>query len=333
MSRKRPLSPSSSPPEIYTSPPINDRRSIFLAAYSPTLTSTTLRSLPQFADATHRITANRRLSALQPHATRKNYDTSYNDDGEKGGGRTLEKVLVEEHVEGTVIVARWFGGVMLGPVRFEHLRTAAWEAVWLWRKEYEEREEGRKRVKREEEENEERERLVRELPERDQSIVVLRGLLAGPSQSVVEESRGGEASQEHEEEHRDGVGNKVGGEEKGARAVGDATEDKPDAQEAGTNRSTAGEGNRSDGNPDAGTTTMEISTNKESKKARSPDYAMMSLDTLRKLEKVRDASISWILKQIEKKEASSEQPESAAEKVEGATEDGPSPKDHVRELG
>lgn len=61
------------------------------------------------------------------------------------------------------MVARWYGGVLLGPVRFEHVEACVRKAVEAWR--------------RREEEERERERLVRELEERDRRIGILRGLV------------------------------------------------------------------------------------------------------------------------------------------------------------
>jgi len=63
---------------------------------------------------------------------------------------------------------------MLGPVRFTHMETVGREAVAAWRSwEAKQRDEER----RAKAEAFERERLVKELRERDESVVVLRGLL------------------------------------------------------------------------------------------------------------------------------------------------------------
>lgn len=247
---------------------------------------------------------------------------------------------MDDNVEGTVIVARWFGGVMLGPVRFEHIRTAAREALWLWRRESEDREEGKKRVKREEEDREEMERLVRELPERDHSIIVLRGLLAGLSEGgAVHEPREREGAALAEKMDKVGVRGTVcedGQRGQDGKAGGNITEAKGLTQENGTNEPT----NDLDKEkidckldagttilPDAGTTILELPRKQGNEKPASQDYATMSLDTLRKIEKVRDASIAWILKQIEKKEKASEQIRSAEERVNGDKQEGRSQED------
>ena len=108
------------------------------------------------------------------------FETGYDDDGEDYAGKTLEKVLREGNVEGSVVVARWFGGVLLGPVRFDHIRNCASEAVRSGTRKDEGEEEkdgGGKRMKAED--DGEKQKLIGVLEGRDLSIGVLRGLLAG----------------------------------------------------------------------------------------------------------------------------------------------------------
>lgn len=83
---------------------------------------------------------------------------------------------------------------MLGPVRFDHIRNCATEAILQWQQEQKERlqEANSKRVKttatEEEEEGGRREELVKVLGERDASIMILRQLLA---EKKKEEGKGG----------------------------------------------------------------------------------------------------------------------------------------------
>ncbi|KAB2576062.1 Protein IMPACT, partial [Lasiodiplodia theobromae] len=184
-------------PTIYRSAPLTDRRSTFLAFFAPgtALSARALQAHPDFRSATHRIAAWRRPSAqrklsLLP-ANKSSFSSTNNrgsgaesnsvvesghdDDGESHAGKRLARVLEAMGVDaGAVVVARWYGGVMLGPARFAHIENVAREAVREWRRavvaEGVERrvvEEGRKK-----------EGLVRVLGERDGSIEVLRGLLA-----------------------------------------------------------------------------------------------------------------------------------------------------------
>ncbi|MCJ1356792.1 MAG: hypothetical protein MMC33_006788 [Icmadophila ericetorum] len=179
MSRKRvrPSSPdleptSSTPVQIFRSNPIEDRSSTFVAFYSPTVPAKELQAHVEFKSASHRIAAWRKRSSQSTLHFRSQvlYATGSSDDGEKWAGKKLEKVLLDMNVEGAVVVARWYGGVMLGPVRFNHIENCAREAIEKWRKPEEQ-------IKHRKIEEEDREALVGILQKRDKSITVLRGLL------------------------------------------------------------------------------------------------------------------------------------------------------------
>ena len=228
--RVRSVSPVS-PSHIFTSSPIEDRSSTFLAFYSPTLAAKELQAHTEFKSASHRIAAWRKSSSQRALNAQLLFETGHDDDGEKRGGKALETVLVEMEVVGAVVVARWYGGVMLGPVRFDHIKNSARDAIMQWSQD---RERSVKKAKVQADEAE-KERLVEALPERDQSIIVLRNLLAEKSKQSSSAPRG------------------------------------------------------------------------ESTSAKTPDYSTLPLGTLEKLEQVRDATIGWILRQLEK--AESRQPE------------------------
>lgn len=224
--RLRSVSPESSS-RIYRSSPIEDRSSTFVAFYSPTLAAKELQAHTEFRSASHRIAAWRKPSSQRALNAQRLLETGHDDDGEKYGGKALEKVLIEMEVEGAVVVARWYGGVMLGPVRFDHIKNCARDAIMRWSQD---REMSTKKAKIREDEAE-KERLIETLPERDQSIIVLRDLLAEKSPQ-------------------------------------------PSSGPSGK------------GTP-----------------AKTQDYSTLPLATLEKLEQVRDATIGWILKQIEKAES------------------------------
>ncbi|KAL9035343.1 MAG: hypothetical protein Q9214_006625, partial [Letrouitia sp. 1 TL-2023] len=155
LKRQRPPSPPTSDANsIYRSSLILDRASTFCALFSPTLTAKHLQSLPELNSATHKIAAWRTPSAqrsLTPSSTTTKplFSTGYSDDGERYGGKTLEKLLVALNVSGAVVVGRYYGGVMLGPVRFEHIKNCATEAILQWQQEQKDhmREGSSKRVK------------------------------------------------------------------------------------------------------------------------------------------------------------------------------------------
>lgn len=242
MSKKRSLSPDSGTDSkeraaYFKSSPIEDRSSTFIGVFSPIKSATELQKLPEFRTATHRMAAWRKISAQRtlagPGSTSKPiYVAGSDDDGEKYGGKRIEKVLNELNIEGAVVVTRWYGGVLLGPARFTHIENAAREAIQLWKDSVEQI---AKRRKVEVDESKERLRLVQSLEQRDQSITVLRQLLAEKS-----------AKQSH-------------------------AESSPNTTSSPT----------------------------VSSPLKGPDYGSMPLSRLRQLDKARDATITWILKQID----------------------------------
>ena len=269
MSQKRARSPSPAsiyPSRIFKSFPIEDRSSKFIAFYSPTVATKELQAHTDLKSASHRIAAWRRPSSQGALDAKRLLEIGHDDDGEKYGGKALEKVLVETEIEGAVVVARWYGGVMLGPVRFDHIKNCACDAIMQWSSE---RERSAKKAKVREDEAE-RTRLIQILPERDQSITVLRDLLAEKNQQSSSAS--------------------------------------------GEKRSPA----------------------------KTPNYSTLPLATLEKLEQVRDATIGWILKQIEKVEnAQAEEPDpqsavipTASEMPQGSTKsnEGPATDEKSKEL-
>ena len=180
MTLKRPRSPSpgSTAQQIFTSSSIEDRSSTFIAVFSPNSSAESLQALPQFKDASHRMVAWRQLSKQRSLNSQPVFDTGHDDDGEKYGGKAVEKVLVTEDIAGAIMVARWYGGVMLGPVRFDHIRNCASNAVAQWAQESERT---AKRVKT----DAKRSQLIAILHERDQSVAVLRKLLAEKRQGAA----------------------------------------------------------------------------------------------------------------------------------------------------
>ncbi|GJQ14014.1 hypothetical protein GpartN1_g5805.t1 [Galdieria partita] len=54
----------------------------------------------------------------------------WDDDGEKGGGQRILQLLVNRNIHNVLlVVCRWFGGILLGPVRFHHIQQAAKSAL------------------------------------------------------------------------------------------------------------------------------------------------------------------------------------------------------------
>jgi putative IMPACT (imprinted ancient) family translation regulator len=164
---------SSIGPTIYRSPPIEDRDSTFIGLYSPDLGPKELQELPELKSASHCMLAWRRESNQQSLTSNKQYVTGHDDDGEKYGGKKVEQVMINMKAAGACVVARWYGGTMLGQVRFAHIENSASEAVRQWMNHVGEQQAKKRKV---EEEVVEKEKLVKALAKRDQSISVLRAL-------------------------------------------------------------------------------------------------------------------------------------------------------------
>lgn len=107
------------------SAPIEDRKSRFKGYFIPCRSlkdlahyRSLLHSLPELADADHRIMA-----------WNVDKSTGFDDDGEKWAGRRVLDILCADNDEGLLCVARWYGGILLGPARFDHIEHVAADAV------------------------------------------------------------------------------------------------------------------------------------------------------------------------------------------------------------
>ena len=230
MAEKRKRSSSSfTKSDVFESAPIEDRSSKFIAFFSPTLSAHELQSQHKVSTAMHKMVAWRQVSSQRAFDSKPVIEVGHDDDGEKHGGKTLEKVLSYAHIEGTIVVARWYGGVLLGSVRFDHIRNCALEAIADWR-------ESTSKKRKVQEEKDAKERLLEELPKRDHSIIVLRELLATKTES-------------------------------------NSSNPKPKVSPA-----------------------------------KIPNYEALPLPALQKLESVRDATIEWLLKGIDKAEEKAMEP-------------------------
>lgn len=176
MSLKRKHSNDESDPgeaDIFQSEPIEDRKSTFVAYFSPSLKPKDLQNLPVITNADHKILAWRKESNQQSITKAKQYVTGSDDDGEKYAGKKVEKVLEALQAEGACVVARWWGGIMLGPVRFTHIESCARDAI---REFHNQRAEAQMKKRRIEQEEIEHAKLAKALVERDKSIETLRTL-------------------------------------------------------------------------------------------------------------------------------------------------------------
>jgi hypothetical protein len=190
MAMKRERSPSPRPTlEIYRSSTIQEQTSTFAAVFSPNLSAKVLQTLPEFRTATHKIAAWRKPSrqkSLVPES-RTLYDSGHDDDGEKWAGGRLSNVLRDTETEGVVVVARWYGGQNIGPIRFTHIENCAKEAIWKWKVDDTKIKEEQATKKQRIDEEAKREELVKNLQERDYNIFALRKLLSQKKAKLQED--------------------------------------------------------------------------------------------------------------------------------------------------
>jgi hypothetical protein len=113
------------PPNATVSAPIEDRKSKFIGYFIPLTHQSTLarhrtllESLPELKLADHKIMA-----------WNIGQSTGFDDDGEKWAGRKVLDILTTSDDEGLLCVVRWYGGIMLGPARFDHIVHVAADAL------------------------------------------------------------------------------------------------------------------------------------------------------------------------------------------------------------
>ena len=100
-----------------------------------------LKRDPKVARASHNVLAYRKRLASPARARGETSDAGppgkasswacdHDDDGERGAGKGLSHLLrVTQSEDVCVIVSRWFGGVHLGPTRFQCINNAARDAL------------------------------------------------------------------------------------------------------------------------------------------------------------------------------------------------------------
>ncbi|GAA6013160.1 hypothetical protein JCM10207_006190 [Rhodosporidiobolus poonsookiae] len=133
------------PSPLLASDPISDRASTFIAHAAPCTTShaalalqshvRALRGPTHPVECSHEVLAYRILAPKPGKSGLEGADDwaakeAGDDDGEKGAWGVVRDVLREEGaVDVGVVVSRLYGGQMLGPARFAHIRTVATQAI------------------------------------------------------------------------------------------------------------------------------------------------------------------------------------------------------------
>ncbi|ESK97310.1 hypothetical protein Moror_17741 [Moniliophthora roreri MCA 2997] len=141
--RSRPL-----PQPIATSQEIRDRGSTFVARIYHSKTPEEARSCINYVrdvvhaskPATHEISA-WRCMVPKPGKTGLGGPDDFelksgnNDDGERWASTRVMKVMEAQAViDAVVVVSRWYGGEMLGPIRFTHIETCTFEVCRPFKK-------------------------------------------------------------------------------------------------------------------------------------------------------------------------------------------------------
>ncbi|KAI0251132.1 hypothetical protein BJV78DRAFT_1126719, partial [Lactifluus subvellereus] len=135
------------PEPLATSAEIQDRQSTFVAYIFRASTPEQARSAHSHVrrvvhakcPASHEIMA-WRCMVLKEGRTGLRGDDDFKidegseDDGEQwAGGHVLKVMRSEAIMDAVVIVSRWYGGIMLGPVRFTHIQDCAREVCQVFR--------------------------------------------------------------------------------------------------------------------------------------------------------------------------------------------------------
>ncbi|KAH8112854.1 ribosomal protein S5 domain 2-like protein [Phellopilus nigrolimitatus] len=174
---------SSTPPPnpLSTSQEIRDRSSTFIGTlYRASSPAAAQRARTYHARVAHGAhPASHEITAWRCMALRSRCDglrgpedfelvQGLEDDGEDNGGRRVLRTMEREGViDAVVIVSRWYGGTLLGPVRFTHIETCTREVCRAFKV------------------IEEVEAIIEELKELDVKLAQLRADLARSSASTT----------------------------------------------------------------------------------------------------------------------------------------------------
>ncbi|WBW71320.1 IMPACT domain protein, possible chaperone [Schizosaccharomyces osmophilus] len=115
---------------------ITDRESTFLSYFIPSEDPKLLPSYRfMFQECTELKHSNHKMQAWRFPGEVE----AFNDDGEEYSGQKLLNTLIKESVYGIVVCVRWYGGQLLGPVRFQHIVDTAKGAIQKYKKNLEEK--------------------------------------------------------------------------------------------------------------------------------------------------------------------------------------------------
>lgn len=122
------------PPLTGFSQEIRDRSSIFKAFFFPlTVFSQVSALLTSFRLSTLCEGVDHVMLAYRFSDAEVGVDAGFDDDGERFSGKKLADLLELMDVFGLVIVTRNYGGILLGPIRFQHITQCARESVMAFK--------------------------------------------------------------------------------------------------------------------------------------------------------------------------------------------------------
>ena len=113
------------------SSPVTEKKSTFVArACAVTSPAQAQASVAHLGSDKRSTKASHHISAYRIHAVGEVIYQDFDDDGENTAGRRLLRLLQAMNVwDVLVVVSRWFGGINLGPNRFNIINNVAREAV------------------------------------------------------------------------------------------------------------------------------------------------------------------------------------------------------------
>ncbi|KAG9293063.1 hypothetical protein G9A89_016425 [Geosiphon pyriformis] len=124
----QPWTPSTSPNFLHSSP-IKDRKSMFVAHATRVQNQKEVKTFQATIKAEER-TATHHVLAYRIITQEGIIFEDSDDDGETHAGVRLLELLQKLEVKNVaVIVTRWYGGILLGPVRFNHILKSAREVL------------------------------------------------------------------------------------------------------------------------------------------------------------------------------------------------------------
>lgn len=170
------------PPNTGISQEIKDRGSVFQGYFVPVFNGQDAAAfIKSFRASPICDAVDHAMSAFRYQA--ESVDIGHDDDGERFSGKRMEDLLTSLNAFGLVIVIRQYGGIMLGPIRFQHILQCAREAYMAYKA-------NRSR------DTSERDRLLRLLTARDRTISMLRTKLEDTPTLSQESQSGREYTQD-----------------------------------------------------------------------------------------------------------------------------------------